>query len=180
MIEARPDLWLLTGGRGLSLLRQQIERRVVPGERVLADALRRVEGQFDFVVLDTSPGWDALTTAAMFYADDILAPVRLEPLTLSSLMGFLQNVRKVQRFHEHLQLRHVLPTFLDRRVKQSEEMLVQVRAYFGAAVCWPIRYNVSLSEAAGLGMTIFEYAPRSAGARDYELLTERVVAEGSS
>ena len=60
--------------------------------------------------------------------------------------GPFEKVRIVQRHHE-LDLRYILPTFLDRRTKQSEEILAQLESRFDN-VCEPIRYNVRLSEAA--------------------------------
>jgi chromosome partitioning protein len=71
-------------------------------------------------------------------------------------------------------LRYVLPTFLDRRVKKSVEILQQLFEAFGEAVCAPIRYSVKISEAPGFGQTVFEYAPKSPGAEDYRQLTERI------
>ena len=47
-------------------------------------------------------------------------------------------------------------------------------------VCDPIRYSVRLSEAPGYGQTIFEYAPRSPGAEDYQKLAERILGDGGS
>jgi cellulose biosynthesis protein BcsQ len=38
----------------------------------------------------------------------------------------------------------------------------------------PIRKNVRIKEAAGAKQTIFEYAPSSLGAEDYQKLVERV------
>jgi hypothetical protein len=41
----------------------------------------------------------------------------------------------------------------------------------------PIHYSVKLSLAAGLGETIFEHAPSSPGAEDYQQLVEKVADE---
>ena len=45
---------------------------------------------------------------------------------------------------------------------------MQLRAHFGPRLCRPIRVNVELAEAFGWQKTIFEHAPRSRGASDYE------------
>ncbi len=67
------------------------------------------------------------------------------------------------------------PTFVDRRVRKSEEILGQLETHFADQLCEPVRYNVRLSEAPGYGQTIFEYAPHSAGAVDYNRLAERIL-----
>ena len=180
LVQARPNLTLLAGGRALAGVKQLIARKDFGAERTLGEALAPYEGLFDLVVLDTGPGWDALTVNVLFYAHEILSPVSLEVLTVIGLVEFRNSLEAVQRYHESLALRYVLPTFLDGRVKKSDEILGQLAAHYGDQLCTPIRYNVRLSEAPGFGQTIFEYAPRSTGAADYRALTERVRTNGRS
>jgi chromosome partitioning protein len=174
ILPARDGLWLLTGGRSLAGLKHQIARKEFGGEQTLSEALAPLNGRYDYAIMDTGPGWDALTVNALFYATEILAPVSLEIMTLSSLVDFRQSIIAIQRYHSQLSLRYILPTFLDRRVKKSGEILQQLTGAFGDAVCIPIRYSVKISEAPGYGQTVFEYAPKSPGAEDYRRLTERI------
>ena len=176
LIPARENLWLLGGGRSIAGLKRDITRKDYGGEQTLSEALSPLNDRFDFVLLDTGPGWDALTVNVLFYCEEILAPVSLEVMTLQGLMEFSQSVASIKKYKQNLALKYVLPTFFDRRVKKSEEILGQLKGHFGESVCQPIRYNVRLSEAPGHGLTIFEYAPRSAGAEDYQKLTERILS----
>jgi len=178
ILPAREGLWLLAGGRSLASLKRTIARKDFGGERTLAEALAPLDGQYDFAILDTAPGWDALTVNTLFYVDEVLSPVSLEVMTLQSLLDFEQSVVSIQRYHPTLLLRYVLPTFLDRRVRKSDEILSQLQSYYGQQLCAPIRYNVRLSEAPGSGQTIYEYAPRSPGAEDYQQLAERILQDG--
>jgi len=171
----RQNLWLLSGGRSLSGLKMTINKREFGGEQTLAEALEPLDGKYEYVILDTAPGWDTLTVNVLFYAQEVLSPVSLEILTLQGLMDFSSHLSAIQRYHPKLRLKYVLPTFFDRRVRKSEEILAQLQAYFGNQLCAPIRYNVRLSEAPGYGQTIYEYAPHSPGAEDYLKLTERVL-----
>lgn len=178
ILPARENLWLLAGGRTLSGLRMTINKREFGGEQTLAETLEPLNNQFDYIILDTSPGWDTLTINVLFYADEVLAPVSMEVLTLQGLLDFSMNLTGIQKYHPYLSLKYVLPTFMDRRVRKSEEILVQLGNHFSDRVCEPIRYNVRLSEAPGYGQTIYEYAPRSPGAFDYAQLTERILQDG--
>lgn len=178
VLPARENLWLLGGGRSLSGLRMAINKREFGGEQTLAEALSSLDGQYDFVVLDTAPGWDTLTINVLFYAEEVLSPVSMEVLTLQGLLDFARNLESIQRYHPELKLSYVLPTFVDGRVRKSEEILEQLERFFAGQLCPPVRYNVRLSEAPGYGQTIYEYAPRSAGAADYRALTERVLEDG--
>lgn len=180
ILSARPNLWLLAGGRSLAGLKMLINKKEFGGEQTLSEALDPLEGNYDFVVFDTAPGWDTLTVNVLFYAEEVLSPVSLEVLTLQGLMDFARNLNAIQKYHSGLSLKYVLPTFYDRRVRKSEEILNQLQTYFGTQLCSPIRYNVRLSEAPGYGQTIYEYAPHSPGSEDYTKLTERILQDGRS
>jgi len=67
-----------------------------------------------------------------------------------------------------------LPTFLDKRVSRSVQVLEKLENLYGERVCTPIRYNVRLSESPAHGQTIFEYAPGSNGAQDYRDLVRKI------
>jgi chromosome partitioning protein len=175
-LPVRENLWMLSGGRSLAGLKRLITQKDFGGEQTLVEALQPVEGMYDYVVMDTAPGWDALTVNVLFYAEEILAPVSLEVMTLQGLMEFARSLVSIQRYHPELTLRYILPTFYDRRVKKSEEILEQLRLRYGEVVCAPVRYNVRLSEAPGYGQTIYEYSPGSSGALDYQRLTEKILS----
>lgn len=180
IVAAREGLDLLAGGRALAGLKREISRRDFGSERVLSEALAKIEDGYDFVIIDTGPGWDVLTVNVLFYVTDIVAPVELEALSVSGLVDFQQSLADVQRYHPELDIRYVVPTFFDRRTKQSGDILAQLKTYFPDKLCDVIRYNVRLSEAPGHGETIFEYAPGSPGAADYTKLVERIVSNGKA
>jgi chromosome partitioning protein len=180
LVEAREGVWLLAGGRALAGLKRVISRKDFGGERTLAEALAVLEGRFDLALVDTAPAWDTLTVNALFYADQVLIPVSLEVMALQGLIEFVRSLEPIQKYHSGLELRYIVPTFMDRRVKKSEEILGQLQSYYAGLVCEPVRYNVRLSEAPGYGQTIFEYAPNSPGAQDYQQLTERILRDGRS
>lgn len=177
-VQARESLWLMAGGRELTGAKREIDRRSYGAEQVLAEALEPIEGQYDFLILDTAPGLDTLAINVLFYAEEILSPVSMEVLTLQGLADFQHTVSGVQKYHTDIRLRYVLPTFMDGRVKKSQEILEQLQRHYGQQLCQPIRYSVRLSEAPGFGQTIFEYAPGSSGAQDYQALTERILQDG--
>lgn len=177
IFEARPGLWILSGGKSLSGVKRSIGRKDFGAEQTLAEALNPLEGQFDFVIIDTSPSWDTLTINSLFYAKEVLTPVSLEVLTINSLAEFVKSLEAVKRFNKKLSHRYVLPTFHDGRVKKSAEILEQLRKHFPEQICDPIKYNVRISESAGFGKTIFEYAPNSPGAKDYMKLIKRILKD---
>lgn len=178
IVEARERLYLLAGGRSLAGIKRAIDRKDFGGEKTLSEGLDHIDDQYDFIILDTSPGWDSLTVNVLFYTDEILAPVSMEILTLTGLLDFQQSIEAIQKYREDLQIRYILPTFFDKRVKKSEEILQQLQSFYGDKVCDPIRYSVRLSEAPGFGQDIYEYSPASAGSEDYKSLVRRISKDG--
>lgn len=175
--QARENLWLLGGGRALAGVKRMITRQDFGGEQTIAEALNRLGDRFDYAILDSAPGWDALTINVLFFASEVLAPVSLEVMTLQGLADFIRSLTSIQKYHPELALKYILPTFFDRRVRKSEEILSQLRDHYSEQVCPPIRYSVRLSEAPGYGQTVYEYAPASTGAEDYRTLTERILQD---
>lgn len=178
LFNARENLWILAGGRQLAATKQLIAKQEFGSEQVLTRALEPYADRFDYILIDTSPGWDALTINVLFYVNELIAPVALEVLAVRGLIHFENRIADIQSYRQDLNLRYVLPTFLDGRVRQSEEIMKQLEIHYQDRMCRPIRYNVRLSEAPGHGMTIFEYAPRSSGAADYAALVERIRSDG--
>ncbi len=180
IVEARKNLFLLAGGRALAGIQRLIVRKEFGGEQTLAEAMSSVDGGYDYVILDTPPGWSSMTINVLFYANEVLAPVSLEAMTLQGLLEFNQSLKAIQQYRHELILKYVLPTFLDRRVKKSAEILEMLHEHYGDLVCDPIRYNVRLSEAPGFGRTIFEYDASSPGAKDYRKLTKRIARDAET
>lgn len=175
MHEARPNLFLLRGGKALSGIKRFIGRKDFGAEQTLAESMKPIEGKFDFVIVDTSPAWDSLTINALFYCDEVLSPVSLEVLTLNSLAEFSKRLEGVCKFNFKLQHKYLVPTFADGRVKKSKEILAILEKHHKNALCSPIRYCSKLSEASGFGQTIFEHSPKSTAAQDYKNLAARVI-----
>ena len=172
-IEARENLFVIAGGVALASVKRLIARRDVRSELVLSEVLDDLQG-YDFVLLDTAPSWDVLNVNCLFYVEEILIPVSMEVLTLQGIGDFLGRIDQVQHYREDLLQWNIIPTFYDRRVSKSAEIMEQLERYFPGAV-WPVvRYNVRLSEAPAFGQHIFEYAKKSNGAADYARLAHRL------
>lgn len=172
--KARDNLWLLAGGKSIAGLKRVIERKEFGGEITLSENLSRIENDFDFIILDTSPGWDQIVVNVLFYAQEVLATVSLEVMTLQSLVEFSKNISSIQKYNKDLSLRYILPTQFDKRVKNSQGILDKLEELYGSNVCTPIRYNVRVPEAPSKGQTIYEFAPGSKGAHDYRDLIRKV------
>ncbi len=174
LTKARDNLWLLAGGKALAGVKRMIDRKDYGGEMTVAEALIPVDKIFDYVIVDTSPGWDPLTVNVLFYVNELLIPVALDIMALQGLSEFLRSVSSIQKYRPELNIKYILPTFEDKRVKKTSRILKKIAKIYGERLCQPVRYNVRLSEAPAYGKTIYEYAPGCNGAQDYRELVRKV------
>lgn len=179
IVEARDRLSLLAGGKSLAGLKRLISRKDFGGELTIKEALSPLEDRFDYMIFDSSPGWDVLTVNVLFCADEILVPVSLEVMTIQGLSEFLKNISAIKKHREGLEMKYVLPTFFDKRVKKSFTILKKLKDLYGQNLCTPIHNNVRVSEAPAYGKTVYEFAPGSPGADDYRNLIRKVVDDDS-
>jgi chromosome partitioning protein len=174
IVIARENLWLLASDHKLVELERMLERKDIGNERVLKEGLVQFESKFDYVIVDTPPAWGTLMINALFYAQEVLIPIPVSVSSLYKVLKFQQTLDHIKKYNKQLSLRYVLPIFLTCRELHSIEILQQLYDYYGQLVCLPIRYSTQLPETPAFGQTIFEYAPLSAAALDYERLTENV------
>jgi chromosome partitioning protein len=171
---ARENLWLLAGGKALAGVKRMIDRKDYGGEMTIAEALIPVDNIFDYVIVDTSPGWDPLTVNVLFYVNELLIPVALDIMALQGLSEFLRSISSIQKYRPALGIKYILPTFEDKRIKKTSRILKKISKIYGERLCQPVRYNVRLSEAPAYGKTIYEYAPGCNGAQDYRELVRKI------
>jgi chromosome partitioning protein len=168
---ARPNLDLIAGDEGLLSVQTIISKRP-DWSRALEHGLRPLIGEYDFVLIDSGGSLTTLTTNALNAASDVIVPTAIEHFSLKSIELLFTQIAHIKGNRSTVRL--IIPTLFDPRVRQSGELLEQLRERYGALVADPIRVNVRLSEAPTLGQTIYEYDPHSRGAVDYALLVERI------
>jgi chromosome partitioning protein len=180
IISARDNLWVLSGGRSLAGVKRIIDKKAYGAEFTLSEAMEGLEENFDFIIIDTSPGWDQLTVNVLFYATEILLPVALEVMPLHGLSEFIKSLHSIQKYREEIELKYVVPTFMDNRVDHPKHIYAQLRDLYSDQICEPIRYDEKFAEAPSYGKTIFEFAPTCDGAEDYRKLVRTICGDESA
>ena len=124
------------------------------------------EGRYDFIFLDCPPSLGLLTINALTAAEELIVPIQCEYYALEGLGQLLRNVNLVQQnINPELRLTGIVMTMFDPRTKLSEQVVEEVRRFFGEVVYdVVIPRTVRLSEAPGFGQPITVYDPRSKGA----------------
>ncbi len=170
-----PGLWLLPSA--LDLAGAEVE--LVPAfsrEHRLERALEGVSGRFDIIVVDCPPSLGLLTINALVAADEVLVPIQCEYYALEGLSQLLRTVELVaENLNRRLRVGGVALTMFDARTNLSQQVVAEVRDYFGdLTYSTVIPRSVRLSEAPSFGQPITVYDPSSRGGRAYQRLAREV------
>lgn len=133
------------------------------------------QDRIDFVFFDTSPSVGGLQERAIWAADLIIVPTATEFSSLDSLsktVTTLQTLRDKKNWQGGLL--GVLPTFYDI-TRESRDSLKDLHRTFGKLTLAPIHRATVLRECWSEGKTIFEYAPGSRAATEYQALARHVL-----
>jgi chromosome partitioning protein len=148
------------------------ERRFVR----LRDALKTVENDYDFILIDSPPSLSLLTVNALIAAGHVLLPVQAEFYALEGLGQLLETMKLVRKgLNPTLELLGVLVTMFDTRTTLSGQVYTEVAKHFpGKVFDTKIPRNVRLAEAPSYGLPVGAYDRFSKGSRAYKSATEEI------
>ena len=143
----------------------------------LKELLAPVKDEFDFIFIDCPPSLGLLTINALAAADSVLIPIQCEYYALEGVTKLLESMRMVKsRINKDLDTYGVLMTMYDSRTSLSNQVVDEVRNYFGDKTFKTlIPRTVKLSEAPSFGMPVINYAPNNKGAKAYRELAKEVI-----
>jgi len=147
-------------------------------ERKLKDALSRLDGRYDYILIDCPPSLGLLTLNAMTAAGSVLIPLQCEFYAMEGLSHILTTIRLVQkRLNPVLVVEGILLTMFDGRINLSRQVSDDIRKHFPKETFTTvIPRNVRLSEAPSHGRPIMFYDIASRGATGYLELAKELLA----
>jgi chromosome partitioning protein len=141
-------------------------------ETILARRLKGLAG-YDAVVIDSSPAMSLLTYNVLLFASEVIVPVGMDGMAILGARQTLAGIREIRDLwpDRRLDLLAILPTAVNVTTNAT-------RAAFEALGDDPdmrdrlyhpgIRQSIDVTYAITQRQTIWEYAPRSRAALDYD------------
>jgi chromosome partitioning protein len=130
------------------------------------------------VLIDCCPLIGVLSLNAIFASDCVIVPVSADHLSCKSAFQVERALKALEPVLKRRIARRYLLTRFDSRRRMGHEIQSMLEQRFGAEVCRVrIAENVSLAESPAHNKTVFEHAPASRGARDYEALLDELIEE---
>lgn len=170
------NLDVLPGSRSFS----DVEVMAGGDRQILAEMTKHLtEGiaGYDTVLIDSPPSMGPMTRAALAWSTEVIMPIQCEYFAMEGLVRMIEVIRDVMTFRKGtLSFAGIVLTMYDPSLELTLEVDKEVREFFGEIVYKTvIPRDAAVSEAPSHGKSIFEYAPRSRGARAYAELCLEVL-----
>lgn len=142
----------------------------------LRDAVRSVEMNYDYVIIDLPPSLSLLTVNGMIASNYLLLPVQTEFYALEGVAQLLESMKLVMKqANPNLKLLGVVATMYDKRTSLSAQVLKEIQKYFKKLTFeTTIPRNVRVAEAPSHGVPVGAYDKFSKGAKAYKEFTREV------
>lgn len=174
VLRIKDNLFLTPSSIDLARAELDLSGRIAR-EWILKGLLSDVAKDFDYILLDCPPSLGVLTYNALVAANELFITLTAEALPYKGLTMLEDVVREIKAFNRELSISGVFITRYNNR-NLNNMVVEQIRERYGSSVFdTMIRENIALAEAPLEGKDIFEYAPESNGAKDYESLTNEII-----
>jgi chromosome partitioning protein len=169
---------LFVAPSSVDLVGAEVELRDAIGrEYYLRKALESIDGQFDYVLIDSPPSLGLLTVNGLTAANSVLVPMQCEYFALEGISQLLITIDRVRgAVNPALEIEGIVLTMYDERMNLSRQVAEEVRTHFADQVYQTIiPRNVRLGEAPSFGKPIILYDIRSRGSEAYISLAREFI-----
>lgn len=178
IIETNVEGLKLLGSR-IDLVGAELELVEKQGrERVLGKALKLVQDDYDYIIIDCSPSLGLITVNALTAANSVIIPVQAEYFALEGISKLLNTIRIIKaKLNAGLRIEGFLLTMYDARLRLANEIYEELKSHFGNMVFnTVIPRNTRISEAPSHGMPVTQYDPNCRGATSHIQLAHEIIS----
>jgi len=153
-------------------------------ELMLKGKLKDIEGQYDFIVIDSPPALGPITINALSASNSVIIPIQCEFFALEGLAQLLNTVSLLKKtINPQLSIKGFLPTMYSSQNNLSKQVLADLDRHFkdklfhtkGEDGCIVIPRNVKIAESPSFGQPVTNYASNSKGSIAYKELANAIL-----
>ena len=145
-------------------------------EFLLKQALDVLSPNYDFILIDCPPAFNAASAAALVAADDIIIPIKLDAFSLRGMGNLMRQISNMRKINPRLKLSGVLPTmwYRDAQMQDAEKMLADA----GLTVFPHIRRSDKVDRMTWQQRPLLATSPNSAAGVDYRRFVKAYMRGG--
>ena len=144
---------------------------------ILRNALKNIEGKYDFILIDCPPSLGFLNKNALAAAHKVLIPVRCEFFALEGVTQILATIRNIKNeWNPQIEILGFIISMYDSRNRLSVEIASELRSQFKDYVfVTVIPRNISIPESQAKGIPTLLFRPNSVGSVMYMQATRELL-----
>ena len=172
----RENLRLIPGDQQTMAAQTVLNAQDRPVSCIRDSLARLAQKELHYIILDTAPSVGGIQERAVWASELVIIPTATEFLSADGVGKMIELLAILQNRKEWGgSLLGVLPTFYDELTRESRATYETLREMFGESLLAPIHRATLLRECAAEGQTIFEKAPESRAAQEYQALADLVL-----
>lgn len=178
---AVPGLDLLPANKDLAEFPVTVAAAPDRAERLRRRLDELGDGRYDAVLVDAPPSRSLVTDNVLVAARELVVPVALTYLALDGCAEILESLGRLRSERGDAPTLALVVPALYRKTQLADEILEKLRERFPAALSRTVLgWSVKIDEAQSHGRTIFEWAPRSPGARALGDIAREILERGAA
>lgn len=174
--ERVPNLSIIASNIHLGVVAEQIAQRTYR-EKILHNHLKKIEGDFEYVIIDCPPAVGVVAVNALYTANTVLVPTNYSRYALDGIADLFQTIHEVKEGKEDCYL--ILRNAYDQRNASTNAYIEeQLRPFLGRVLKTIIRKTEAINQAQIDGVPVAVFDPKSNGSTDFHSLTNEIVTHG--
>lgn len=139
------------------------------------DIFSTVEGEYDFLFVDTSPSFSPLERGVCTACDEVICPVELEFFAVDGFGQFDEDIRKLDKsMRKKTLINKILLTKQNKSYSRHKILQDKISSKKGYTF-YPVRQDALIAETIGLNKTIFERNDKAKSAIDYMNIAKELI-----
>lgn len=151
-----------------------IESEIQQKPQALAEALKPIKNNYDYIFMDTGADLNPLLINALMVSTGVIIPVQAETFSAQGVAQIYNIIKTVQKRNKDLKIKGILITRYNKRAGIQQEIIKQLEVIaqrIGSKVYnAKIRECNAIKEAQARQQDIFTYKRTSNAAKDYAAL----------
>lgn len=146
-------------------------------ENVLKRSLKKIEKDFDYILIDCPPSLGLLTINALSSCKHVIIPTTTEYLAFRGVRCLVETIQKVQDYiNSDIELFGILPTMHDNRTIHSREVLEQFENdYKETYILDYIKRSIKVSDSMLASKAVLNTAPKHEISEAYRNVARKII-----